>query len=360
MDRNSGHTVVIDVGGTNFRASIVGPKGRLLLKPEITRTPNCQGEPNVGSERLKSLLIERIVETMNHYRKAYSELDLAQIGISFAGLVDSAGRVLDATTIWGRRVEYPFPLKDLLEERLSATCFIANDVISALWAYGHMLKYRRYPLICVVTVSSGIGAKVYSTELQKVLVDDGGFGGEMAHTVYDFSDSAPTCACGGKGHLTSLASGRAAEYLARVLARDSYVTYKRSPYFRSISSGSITASNIADAARGKDMFALEIVDRVTFPLAHAISNLAVILGVRKFIIIGGFALGVGPVYLESLRSNLKRIGIYGLPKQEIGRIVTLGRIDDYPELVGIGLLARQKVLPTLGSTSAVSEVGHID
>jgi len=332
--------VVIDIGGTNIRAGIAGVQGQLLEKPIVRPTPNSYRNPNIYGEKLISLLLEEIIDIVTYLRTTYSELRLNQLAISFAGPIDSSGRVLNAATIWGTKVGYPVPLKDLVEGSLKLRSIIANDITAAAYGYGNMPCYKRYPLICVITVSSGIGAKVYDVRANKVLIDESGFGGEIGHFVYSFSDSAPPCECGGKGHLGALASGRAAEELARRLAQEKRETFQQSSFFHSLGPESITAEQIAEGAKIGDRFALGVINRLTFPLAHVISCIALAIGVKRFIIIGGFALGAGYPYLNSLRKNLKNIGVFCLNDEEVEEMVTLGELE-YPELIGIGLIAQK-------------------
>lgn len=346
MSPNLQHVVVIDIGGTSCRAGILVPQGELLQKPLISPTPGYRQNPSMNDEQLISLLVRKVNDWVSNLKTSYPNLKLNQVGISFAGPVDSFGKILNAPTVWGTKVKYPVALKDLIENSLRIDTIVANDITAAAYAYGNVPQYKSYPLLCVITISSGIGAKVYDVDASKVLIDENGFGGEIGHFVYTLSDSAPLCECGGKGHLGALASGRAAEDLARKLAREKYELFQQSFYFGLMKGDSITAKQIAEGARIGDRFALEVIDQVTSPLAHVISCIALSIGIKKFIIIGGFALGVGQPYVNLLRHHLRKIGVFCLGEKEVEEMVTLGELE-YPELVGIGLMS-QKFITKFG------------
>jgi glucokinase len=97
---------------------------------------------------------------------------------------------------------------------------------------------------------------------------------------------------------------------------------------------------LASGAKIGDRFVLSILDQVTLPLAHALNVLVGSVGVEKIIVVGGFALGVGPPYLRALRSNWIRLGSFGRTSREIKDLVTLGISDDYSGLIGAGILVQ--------------------
>src|SRR5262249_43283408 len=123
------------------------------------------------------------------------------------------GNLLAAPTIWGEGSEKEIPLRRKLNALWpSARVVVLNDVSAA--GYWYVRDPRE--CFCVVTVSSGIGNKIFLGGLP--VVGRRGRGGEIGHLRVDFSDEAPKCDCGGWGHLGSIASGRGTLALARRLA----------------------------------------------------------------------------------------------------------------------------------------------
>ena len=87
-----------------------------------------------------------------------------------------------------------------------------NDVSAAAWYLSSRTRARRF---LVVTVSSGIGSKLFDRDHPAGVIDDPPYAGEIGHVVVDPGDDAPLCGCGGRGHLGAISSGRGTERLAR-------------------------------------------------------------------------------------------------------------------------------------------------
>lgn len=333
--------IVTDIGGTNFRSSIFTKENGLIEKPRKVLTPNFIDNPGLDIEALQELLINRTVEAIEDYRKANPKLSL--IGLSFGAPITADGVVNQACTIWGDRGKN-FPLQKTLSELLPDTYLvIANDITAATERYADMKKYQNIDYFAVITVSSGIGSKIYDVKNRGVILDSRSIGGEMGHVKVDYSPDAPVCDCGGKGHLGAVSSGRAVERLAISEAKNFPDEFGKSLLFSLAKSPEgINNRLLVEAIKAGDKFCLQILDRTTFPLACSIAHISGNIGVDKFIIVGGFALNCGDRYLESLRTNLLKTDFYSRKEEEIPTLVELGINDDNDCLIGIGLLAQKK------------------
>lgn len=334
--------LLIDIGGTNFRAAFYNHEAKPLQSVHRFSTPNFIDNPKLPIKKLQSLLIQEIVATVKKYQ---TKKHIKIVGLSFPAPITSNGYVTQACTIWGNRGKNYHLLKILESEMPDIYWILDNDITAATERYANMKKYQNIDYFAVVTISSGIGNKIYDVKNRKVILDKKSIGGEIGHIKLDFSENAPICDCGGRGHLGALSSGRAVERMAISTAHKYPDKFRKSYLFKLTENpDNIDNRAIVKAIKKRDGFSLQILDRSTFPLACTFAHISGNLGVDKFIIIGGFALNCGNPYLESLRMNLLKTDFYGRKKKEIPHIVELGINDDNDALIGIGLLAKRKYL----------------
>lgn len=334
------HFIVLDIGGTFFRTALFNTNSTLLKFPQKSSTPNFLKYPKLPIADLQNLLIQKIIDVVKSYQKNDQYLNV--VGLSFPAPITENGIVKQASTIWGSK-GLNYPLLEILSKSLpNVHWVIANDITAATERYANMKKYQDIDYFAVITISSGIGSKIYDVSNRKVILDKRSIGGEMGHIKVDFSKTAPVCDCGGKGHLYALSSGRAMERMAISTAIQFPESYRKS-HLSNIVKKPININNhyLVEAIKMRDSFSLQIIEKATFHLACSISHISGNIGVDKFIIVGGFALNCGKPYLELLRKNLYKTDFYGREKDEIANIVEFGVNDDNDSLIGIGLLARK-------------------
>lgn len=292
---------------------------------------------------LQEKLLESIVETADRLRSAHPRRKLKHIGIAVPGPTDPSGKILSAPPLWGK-VRRPFPLQALVEKRLKMGCEVVNDITAAAARYGFSPLFRQYRWICVVTVSTGVGNKVFDTKSGEALLDPRGISGEIGHVTVDLNPRAAVCDCGQRGHLSAIASGGGTVRFAQRWARSHLKDFKNSLIARWIGNrrSKIDAQLLSKGARAGDRFVLTVLDQVTLPMAQALGVLVGSVGVEKIIFIGGFALGVGKPYLKSLQNNLIRVGMFGRNSRDIMSLVSLGHRDDDSGLIGAGLLVQRQ------------------
>src|SRR5207248_1865510 len=149
-------TLVFDIGGTRTRAGLFNARTSTLVRSVTAATPNHLDFPESSFEQLSEQLLALMhrlgTELVDH--RAVSE-----IGVAFAGPIGPAGDVLAAPTIWGTRLASPYRLgKDVARHWPNARVRILNDVTAAGYRYLRSAEED----FCVVTVSSGIGNKVFA------------------------------------------------------------------------------------------------------------------------------------------------------------------------------------------------------
>ncbi len=97
--------------------------------------------------------------------------------------------------------------------------------------------------------------------------------------------------------------------------------------------------HIVTAARESDAWALEIVRRGTRPLAASLLLATAAMALDKIVVIGGFALSLGPVYLDVLRSEMLGLCDYGLLAEKVPDLVIMGKPDEEACLRGAAAYA---------------------
>jgi predicted NBD/HSP70 family sugar kinase len=335
--------VALDIGGSNVRVAVVDAEGRCGRVARL-EAPNFLRGEQLDRARLQETLLELVARRV---ADAVGESDLEEpvcVGISFPGPVDGDGTVLSAPTLWGAGA-CPFPLGPRLQSELGTPhVFVMNDITAAAHYYAGETTARRF---CVVTVSSGIGNKVFDRDHPDgVLLAENGYGGEIGHVTVDDSPEAPLCDCGGRGHLGAIASGRGLERLVRKRAPRESSLRSRSPLLAAAvrdPSAITNEGHVVPAIRAGDPFALECLEEATRPLVQCLATMALGIGIEQFIFIGGLALSIGEPYLETVRRIWSERASYHMWDERPDTFFVLGRRDEEPCLRGAGKVALRRL-----------------
>jgi glucokinase len=305
--------LVFDIGGTRTRAGLFDASHSTLIRSVNEATPNHLDLPESSFEQLR----QQLVSLMRRLGAELAEPEtVTEVDVAFAGPIDPAGDVLAAPTIWGTRLTSPYPLsEDLARGWPNARVKIINDVTAAGYRYLRSSEDD----FCIVTVSSGIGNKVFANG--RALVGRNGLGGELGHLRVDDSESAPVCECGGRGHLGAVSSGRAVLAHAR----------KHAP----ASAEALTSGDLVAAFRRNEPWAVKTIEHGAGPLGWALAAMHLGLGIERFVLVGGFALALGDSY-RKLIAEAADARCWDGPGDWISR-VELGVNDDFSGLIGAGI-----------------------
>ena len=303
--------LVFDIGGSKTRAALFDGRTRALLAPAVMPTPNHLDFPKASFDDLRC----RLLSAMQHLgREVAGTAPVTRVDVAFAGPLDPEGRILAAPTLWGSLLQGRYPLQDDLASLWpGARIAVLNDVTAAGYRY-----CRRAEDFCIVTVSSGIGHKVFIGG--RPALGPRGAGGEIGHLRVDDSLDAPICECGGRGHLGAIASGRGVLQQAR--RRDGN---------EGLSSGDLVA-----AFRRGERWAAEAVARSSVPLGSALAAMHLGVGIERFVLVGGFALALGEEYRRSVAAAASARCWSGDDGDWLSR-VELGVDDDHSGLIGAGI-----------------------
>ena len=331
------HALVFDLGGTHLRCGFSGPSGELSAVRKLRIESFLH-------EQSSDLIWKRLLSQMISYDAMLR--DLAQpndpIVVSFPGPVCNGNQILDAPTVVGEWRATP----DLVLELSSITgrqVYLLNDLSAAAWYFSSRVPVERF---MVITVSSGIGSKIFDRRHPDGVLDKLPYSGEIGHIVVDDNADSPKCDCGGKGHLGAIASGRGIEGTARRLALREPEAFARSACVTRFGASSQHITNeahLVPAALQRDPWAIAVIRTCTKPLARIALSVVLGAGLERIVIIGGFALRLGTTYLEILRSAISEISQYRVLSQTLSDLVQLGDPDEEACLRGAAVFATEKL-----------------
>ena len=330
MNFSSDNILVYDIGGTKLRGAIYSPRTKTITAQVVKPTPNRILCPTLSAEELYK-------ETLNSIRTVSNELlkheSVSAVTVAFPGPVDRQGRVIAAPGIWGRNPSGPI---DMLADLQTIWPQMRVHIVNDLTAAGYRYLESKTESFCILTVSTGIGSKIFIKGEPQLGAD--GTGGEIGHAKVLLAENAPLCDCGEPGHLQAISSGRGVLQTIRALAQIDSPAFKASKLGQNRTSlAEISNHLIVEAFRASDPFTVQIIHASLIPLALVLLNLYLALGLDRFIIIGGFALALGEPYRLAL---VKLIGDYCWESQvRWDEMIQLGIDDDQSGLIGGAKLA---------------------
>lgn len=327
--------LVFDLGGTYLRCGVWDSSGRISCLRRLT----IENFLNGGS-----LLViwNRLVSQIEDYHISVAHMVPAEapMVVAFPGPVQDERRILNAPTFLGEATAIP-DLVGELQQRTGRRVYILNDMSAAAW---HLSLTASVDRFMVITVSSGIGSKIFDRSHSEGVIDSPVWAGEIGHMVVDDSSVAPRCDCGGLGHLGAIASGRGVERAARRRAREDPESFAGSACATRFGATISTLNNeehIVPAAISGDQWCMDIIRQATRPLARVILSVVLGAGVERVTMIGGFTLSLGGVYLQILREELVANCSYSVLRDEIGTLVELGVGCEEVCLIGAGAFAQR-------------------
>lgn len=191
---NAGRVLAVDIGGTKFRAGVVGADGSILTAA-LVPTPST-GDAERLWAALEALLRDVLERPLARDAKA--------CGVGCGGPMRDHGGAVSPLNIPGWR---DFPLRSRLEALTGLSTFVDNDAKALALAEGRYGSAKGCNDYLAMVVSTGVGGG---------LVVDGrlldgrlGNAGHVGHVIV--VPNGRRCACGGRGCLEAEASGTAIE-----------------------------------------------------------------------------------------------------------------------------------------------------
>ena len=319
--------LVFDIGGSKLRAAQYHSDSRTVSHVTTVSTPNYCTMPNETSQLdIYYSLIRRMDELSI---KVLNGKAPDVISIAFPGPIDNRGNAFSAPTIWREAPDEPINLiGDMYSQWPNSEIYVLNDVSAA--GYRYITNCNED--FCIITVSSGIGNKIFVNG--KPITGIRGRGGEIGHLRVDFSKEAPVCDCGGIGHLGAIASGRGVLNLARRMATNKNFSTSLLAGKDDFDSEKLTTADLVEAFHQNDPWTISVIRKAVAPLARTLVGIHLSLGIERFIIIGGFALALGEPYRKELIRTAEQLC------WQIGQnwdtMIELGPSDDLSGLIGAG------------------------
>lgn len=346
MTFDSKGLAVFDIGGTWFRSGVYSESGELGSLDKVPAL-NYKNTSYTNASELQFMLLNYLVERMDYFRSQGLTLNAASISMG-AALNGHTGEILNSGPLWGPDCKEFDLLGNLQSKMPEVKWTIVNDVSAALLRHTRDEKYANKKRINLITVSSGIACRTYDSRTRNIPLNSAGIQGEIGHIPIQFSTfdqpSTLLCDCGGLNHLNAFCSGRGIQQVLNSIDADILKRYSNSLFAKTfLDKRSVPMNQISqlfDAIKQKDEFALRILDTVTYPIAQMIVYILTIdAEIEKIIMTGGVVHSIEEQYMDSLMKNLETIGMYQTSRSTdfFREIIDVGVDDDNSGLIGAAI-----------------------
>lgn len=292
------NTIGVDIGGTTTRVVAYRAPGADLA---VSRMPTPKGA---------AAIVDRLCEQITDLTAAGPWGSTpASIGVGIPGVVH-AGCVDMALNIG---VGEPFPLAQVLAERLDAPVTVENDVNAAALGAHHVLAPGHDVSLAFLNIGTGFAAGVVANG--EVLRGASGTAGEIGHIAVP--GWTTRCGCGQIGCLETVVSGRA----IRAAMRE-----------RGLDGGARELWQLAAAGSGE---AIRLRDDIVDALGWACQLVILLLDVDSIVIGGGVGAALGDELIDPLRARLQ---VLARESALLARLDIAGRVRPLPAGVELGAL----------------------
>jgi len=187
----------VDVGGTKTLYAVVTHEGAIEARLERHTVVSSQ-----------DALLAELDDGVEELRTAHP--DTSALGFGIPSRVDQrTGRAVASVNVPLTDVDF----RDRMRERHGLPVEIDNDGNAAAIAEWRIGAARGASNVVMLTLGTGIGGGLILGG--RPYRGATGSGAELGHIVIEFD--GPLCACGGRGHLEAVASGKAAGQVAQKL-----------------------------------------------------------------------------------------------------------------------------------------------
>jgi glucokinase len=288
----------VDVGGTKILAAVMTPHGAIEARVERPTVVSSQEE-----------LLGELDGAVEELRAGHG--DITALGFGIPSRIDQrTGRAVASVNIPLADLDF----RDRMRERHGLPVAIDNDANAATIAEWKVGAARGANQVVMLTLGTGVGGG---------LILDGrpfrgatGSGAELGHIVVDFD--GPLCACGGRGHLEAVASGKAASRAAQELY-----------------GAEADAHELVRRAESGDDKAVEAMAKIGRYLGAGLATFVNIFEPELIVIGGGFG-RESELLLGAAREVLARDGL--APGSETVRIVE-AQLGAEAGVIGAGMIA---------------------
>jgi glucokinase len=303
--------IAVDLGGTKLLAGVVDSDGVVVRRTVRPTT--------VASE-------EELLAELEGAVGEFVDDDVGAIGVGIPSTIDQrAGRAVSSVNIPLADVD----LRARLRERFGLAAAIENDANAAALAEHRYGAGRGTKHMVMLTLGTGIGGGlILDGRLYRGAV---GAAAELGHVTIDVDGPPCEGLCPGFGHLEALASGTAADKLAREAA----AVHPDGDLGRAAAGGREVDARLAVelAAEGPGD-ARDVLDKVGFYLGIGIASFVEIFNPEVVVLGGGFA-RAGDLLFEQARRVVAERTL--APAGDVVRIVP-ALLGVEAGLIGAGLV----------------------
>jgi glucokinase len=303
--------IAVDLGGTKLLAGIVDRDG--VVVERLVRPTNTSSQEALLDE------LEGLIGELLHD-------GVGAIGVGIPSTIDQrVGRAIASVNIPLGELNF----RDHLRDRFGLPAAIDNDANAATLAEHRLGAGRGTRHMLMLTLGTGVGGGiVVNGELYRGSV---GAGAELGHITVDVD--GPPCQgnCPGRGHLEALASGTAADRLARKLADER----PDGDLGRAAAVGRTVDAKLAVelAAEGPGD-AREVIETVGFYLGVGLASLVNVFNPELVVLGGGFA-RAGDLLFDPARRVIAERAL--APQRDLVRVVP-AILGVEAGLIGAGLV----------------------
>jgi glucokinase len=312
----------VDIGGTNMRAALVDPAGRIIhherQRSRIGNDAIAYADEIVG-------LVESVVANAG-----FSMAVVGGVGIGIPGWIDRwTGELVLAPKFASCNGRV---LQERLQERFARPVSFDSDphvaTLGELWQGAG----RGALDFVMITLGTGIGCGIVLGG--RLYSGHHGFGPEFGHMIVG-EVSEIVCACGVRGCLESLASGPAIGQAGRRAAQEG-----QAPRLLERASGvaeRITAETVVACAAEGDEASVAILQRAGQLIGTACANVVSLLEPERIVVGGGLS-EVGEILLGPIRQTMQRC-CYLIAQGYVSPEFRVAQLGDRAGVVGAARLA---------------------
>lgn len=296
----------LDIGGTKLAAGVVESDGS--VRSFALASTNADEGPERGLERLFELGRKAVLDSGAGWE------GIGAVGIGSGGPLDATRGVLIAPPhLPGWR---NVPIVALAEEAFGLSVVLENDATAAAAGEHRFGAGAGTRNLVYLTISTGVGGGTVIDG--KLYRGASGNGGELGHVTVDCA-GRHCRGCGRKGCLEAYVSGTSIAERAQEAGM-----------------GSVTAADVAAAARAGDPVATAVWDATVDALACGLTSIVNLFEPELVVLGGGVVSGTGEQLLGPVRERVRAESM--APAGEAARIVeaALGR---HVGVVGAAVIA---------------------
>lgn len=335
----------IDIGYTNTRFAIF-INNKIESVKKIKSINSRELANNLGRSR-QDIWIEFLKKEISVYISIFKKID--KIGICFPGIVSADGSIWKSNTIWGNTENDLSELE--ITKKIGIPVKVLNDLSAAIIRYGHMEKFTNDNYIMLVSISSGIGSKIFDIKNKKVILSNHGKNGEIALSVINRNQDAFKNDNGNlNGILGNYSSGVGfTKLLKNELSNIEKVKNYKSKFLEEVKIQNIDSMSRDEInkisvsyIKNNDEFCLEVLNKSIDYFSDILAIVILMNSPDKIILTGGFYTAISEIYSEILIQSLSSKFSFLYDINDFREIIVSGENDDLDNIIGMSMYLNEK------------------